>query len=240
MVGNLPYIEQNNLFANYKDFGWMGPPDTPEGRRYGHADNQPVTKKQVPTYTCPSDTVQATSSIYGGITFHNYVGNFGNTAKNRVATLGTNSSGGPNKFAGAAFIHLANKNAALQVMRLQDMMDGLSNTLLFSETVQGANGDLRGFAWWHGGAHFETYLAPNSSEPDMVEAAYACKPGVPNPPCATATSALPECIAARSRHPGGVQVALCDGSGRFVSESINIDVWRFSSTAYGKEPNKNF
>ena len=30
---------------------------------------------------------------------------------------------------------------------------------------------------------------------------------------------------ARSRHPGGVNVALCDGSVRLISETINAGIW---------------
>lgn len=45
----------------------------------------------------------------------------------------------------------------------------------------------------------------------------------------------PANIAARSRHPGGVNVALCDGSVRFVSDAIALDTWRALSTTYGKE-----
>ena len=42
--------------------------------------------------------------------------------------------------------------------------------------------------------------------------------------------------AARSRHTDGVNVVLGDGSVRFVSQSINIDVWRAMSTIAGGEP----
>ena len=31
--------------------------------------------------------------------------------------------------------------------------------------------------------------------------------------------------AARSRHPGGVNVGLGDGSGRFVSDDVDSDTW---------------
>ena len=41
--------------------------------------------------------------------------------------------------------------------------------------------------------------------------------------------------AARSRHPGGVQCALCDGSVRFVSDNIALDTWRALSTSQGGE-----
>ncbi|MFI4875411.1 MAG: H-X9-DG-CTERM domain-containing protein, partial [Blastopirellula sp. JB062] len=43
-------------------------------------------------------------------------------------------------------------------------------------------------------------------------------------------------IAPRSRHPGGVNVSLCDGSVRFIGETIDAIVWRALSTAQGQEP----
>jgi len=41
--------------------------------------------------------------------------------------------------------------------------------------------------------------------------------------------------ASRSRHPGGVQSALCDGSVRFMSDDVAIDIWRALSTSQGAE-----
>jgi hypothetical protein len=43
-------------------------------------------------------------------------------------------------------------------------------------------------------------------------------------------------FASRSRHPGGVQVTLCDASTRFISDSIDLNVWRALSTSEGGEP----
>ena len=42
-------------------------------------------------------------------------------------------------------------------------------------------------------------------------------------------------MAARSRHPGGGGAALCDGSVKFISDNINIDIWRAVSTTKGGE-----
>jgi len=36
--------------------------------------------------------------------------------------------------------------------------------------------------------------------------------------------------ALRSFHPGGLQVAMCDGSGRFVSNTVSVDAWRAAFT----------
>jgi prepilin-type processing-associated H-X9-DG protein len=38
-----------------------------------------------------------------------------------------------------------------------------------------------------------------------------------------------------SRHPGGVNMVLCDGSVRFVSQSINLATWRGIGSRAGGE-----
>jgi prepilin-type processing-associated H-X9-DG protein len=237
LVGVLPYIEQNTLYDKYApgSFGFVNN-FTPAPLRYGQGANLTVTRTQVATYTCPSDSTTASPGVYSGITFHNYVGNFGNTTEVRTSPFGTDSAGNPNRWGGAPFVWITSATSNPQVVQFQEVLDGLSNSLLFSETVQGRGGDLRGFAWWNGGCHFETFLAPNSAEPDRLESASYCKPADPsNPPCVGQSSAFPTSIAARSRHPGGVNTALCDGSVRFISSTINLDTWRWLGTIRGKE-----
>jgi prepilin-type N-terminal cleavage/methylation domain-containing protein/prepilin-type processing-associated H-X9-DG protein len=41
---------------------------------------------------------------------------------------------------------------------------------------------------------------------------------------------------ASSRHPGGVNVAMCDGNARFISDNINIHVWWALGSRDGGEP----
>lgn len=237
-VALLPYVEQKALFDQYKGYGQLnaGGEIDPTNLRYSSAVNVPVTSTVIKPYLCPSDFKVAPR---GTITFHNYVGNHGNTTLGRKTPFGVQTNGQPNKYGRAPFISVSNSNSVPQVMKLSDITDGLSSTMAFSETVKGQFGDLRGFGWWQGGSHFEAYLAPNSNQPDVTEQDQYCVNQRPNMPCAGPTTASPEGIGARSRHPGGVNVTMCDGAVKFITDNVNLDTWRFISTASGKEPANN-
>jgi prepilin-type processing-associated H-X9-DG protein len=120
--------------------------------------------------------------------------------------------------------------------------DGLSNTVMFSETVQVENdasvssvtSDNRGFTYRGGqGAFFSTYYEPNSRQPDNTGLGYGyCHQRPANGsyqgvkyPC-WIYAYYYTLQSARSNHPGGVNAALGDGSVRFVSETISRSVWR--------------
>jgi prepilin-type N-terminal cleavage/methylation domain-containing protein len=235
LLSLLPYIEQNSLYQNYVRPGAMeGYGIANMDIRYGSAQNLPVTRTQIAAYTCPSDMKSASASIISGVTFHNYVANHGNTSRGRHTYNNV-------LFGGAPFIVVINptKSPAVptdlkfpQVVKFADITDGLSNTLMFSETIQGKDGDLHGFAWWGGGSHFETYLTPNTSQPDVMENISYCKPNSRlNVPCIGQSDGTWETIAARSRHPAGVHVTMCDGATRFVSNNIDLATWRALGTA---------
>jgi prepilin-type N-terminal cleavage/methylation domain-containing protein len=242
LVALLPYIEQQPLYDQYKYFGSIQNATNDNfaqvdaNTRYGGAMNTPVTKTQIKAYLCPTDPKTNTTPLRGGITSHNYVANHGNTSLSRIATLGTTSTGQPNRFQGAPFIFVGSTSASPQVVRLAEVADGLSTTLAFSETVKGQSNDLRGFSWWNGGAHFSTHLTPNTNQPDVLEADIYCIPtNKLNPPCTAPTTANPSNIAARSRHPGGVMASMCDGTVKFISNNIYVDTWRGISTNNGGE-----
>jgi prepilin-type N-terminal cleavage/methylation domain-containing protein len=242
LVALLPYVEQQALFDQYKYFGSVQNAaannfaQVDANTRYGGAMNLAVTRTQIKAYTCPSDPKTLTVSLRNGVTLHNYVANHGNTTLARDAIMGITTTGQPNRFGGAPFILVGSTTAAIQSVRMAEVVDGLSNTLAFSETVKGQGNDLRGFGWWNGGAHFSTNLAPNSSQPDVLESDIYCFPNVRlNPPCVGPTTGNNSNIAARSRHPGGVQASLCDGAVKFISNNIHLDTWRGISTNNGGE-----
>ena len=136
-----------------------------------------------------------------------------------------------NTFAGAPFRYA-------KPQRFADISDGTSNTLMLAEVIQGQRQDLRGFTWWGDAAAFVTSLRPNDSNPDVVTHTY-CDGKPPNPPanCTGVTSGAwaIRAFAARSRHSGGVNVAFCDGSGRFIADTIDPITWQYLGTSQGGE-----
>jgi prepilin-type processing-associated H-X9-DG protein len=69
----------------------------------------------------------------------------------------------------------------------------------------------------------------------MEDQSYCVYPGFNNPPCVPAPDIPFKTNAARSRHPGGVDAAMCDGSVRFVKNTVNLSTWRALSTTRGAE-----
>jgi prepilin-type N-terminal cleavage/methylation domain-containing protein/prepilin-type processing-associated H-X9-DG protein len=226
-VSILPYIEQGNLFNLYFHDNKFGVPT--DIYRYSHAPNFPVTKANIKVLKCPSD-LSPPRFANSGITYHNYNVNFGNTIYDQSDFGGIIFAGAP--FGEVTQVTAPSKSGA----RFAEITDGLSNTLMLSEVIQGHAGDLRGFSWWRGGAAFQGYQGPNSAIPDCLFAGGQCDPNNRlNPPCVVATATSPTMIAARSRHGGGVQAVMCDGSTRFVSNNIAIGVWRAMCSSAGGE-----
>ncbi len=214
----LPFVEHEAVSRLYVGFGGSDAAGDP---RYSQGPNLVPTRYRFSVCTCPSDTPNAPIRSQ---TNHNYAVNFGNTGTEQQASVGGV------RFLGSPFPR--GKSG-----RIADITDGTSTTLLMAEVRQGQQQDLRGFTWWGPAAGFTTQMAPNSPEEDVL-AGGNCRPPpeYPNPPCTDQqTTARPNQMAARSRHVGGVNVAMCDGSGRFVTDSINLNTWRALSTTYGNE-----
>jgi prepilin-type N-terminal cleavage/methylation domain-containing protein/prepilin-type processing-associated H-X9-DG protein len=229
----LPYIEQQYYFELYLDY------NNANGTNINYYDpqNLPVTGHQFTVLTCTSDTPAPTGETWpgngNGCSYHNYGVNFGNTAVEELAAITPMPVYNGVTFQGAPFY-------GGKPQKLTTITDGTSNTLMLAEFIQGrrtgGSGDLRGLTWWGSGAGFMTYLRPNDTNPDIVWSdASWCNSSTPNPPCSFYVGAPVRTYAARSRHEGGVNVALCDGSIRFVNDSIVTAVWQALGTAQGSE-----
>ncbi len=237
IVFALPFLEGTNTFNS---FNFVEGPTPAFGKannifRYGGVGNRTVSANRIASYTCPSDTPDANMNVLS----YNYAVNFGTTANNQVDDLNGV------KFLGAPFSDMVkgtgsstgNKGGAYG---FRDFTDGSSNILMASEVVIGQDiggSDLRGYTHWGDASAFETYLAPNSTDFDRIYTASLCKyPAGNNPPCAQSINpTAPNMMAARSRHPGGLNAAMCDGSVRFFKNSIAINTWRAVSSTQGGE-----
>jgi prepilin-type processing-associated H-X9-DG protein len=93
--------------------------------------------------------------------------------------------------------------------------------------------DLRGFSWCGPPACFTALIGPNSTSPDVLWSGECQYPYAQNPPCTT--SATIWYFAARSRHSGGVNVCMADGSVKFMKNSISLRTWSAISTSQGNE-----
>jgi prepilin-type N-terminal cleavage/methylation domain-containing protein/prepilin-type processing-associated H-X9-DG protein len=221
-----PYVEQTALSSkvDYNNQQFYTPPTTIGGTMNG------LCGAKVAIYYCPSDSGSDLNSpgAYYQRTRGNYVVNWGNT---RYDT----APGGVT----APFYHANGNRSTPGKVTMNSISDGTSNTLMMSETLMAKSPDDND---WRGDIHnddgvfkFMTLTTPNSSSPDVVN--WAVGPADPLMPYSTAGS---QYSAARSRHSGGVNVALCDGSIRSISNSISLQTWQWMGTMNGGEVVSNF
>jgi prepilin-type N-terminal cleavage/methylation domain-containing protein/prepilin-type processing-associated H-X9-DG protein len=238
----LPQLEQQSLYdALNFELGAEGPlMPLP----LGIFANATVGSTKLGLFQCPSDyenQFQVPTSFLGGLlsgsilTKGNYAGSWGNTywgqdQPNPGLLLRDSLTGAPGRFLPSAFGH--------QSVNVPKVRDGLSNTVFVAEVTQGTLNDTRGLIWTvvMGGSCFSTRFTPNKfrdyfgleNDADRVRLAIFCdnQPGDGLPCVAAADSiGLRSFAGSKSRHPGGVNVLLGDGSARFVKDSISHPVW---------------
>ncbi len=218
-----PFIEEVGLnAANNTEQHFYLPPATISGTLNG------LTGQYVSLYYCPSDVgVDQTEGTYQRRR-GNYVVNWGNSNYGQATDpLGT-----------APFSHIGGNRAEPRETSFKKIVDGTSKTLMLSEVLK---------AWspedndWRGDIHnddgvfrFHTSLSPNSSAPDIIQNGWFQETGDSLMP-AVAGGRTSQKVAARSRHPGGVNAAYCDGSIRFVANDIAFNAWQAMGSMNGQE-----
>ena len=228
-----PFIEQDNvarMITNLPNQHFYLAPATVTGNMNG------ACGQRLKLYYCPSDGqgVDLTNHPQYQRTRGNYVVNWGNALYDdtRTNTLATAIGG---NF--GAFNHDGGARNRPGTVTISSISDGTSNTLLMSETLMAksaADNDWRGDIHNDDGIfRFHTVTTPNSTTPDLVRnTAFFQQNGDPLMPVALGN---PQRAAARSRHSGGVVASMCDGSVRFVRNSIPLASWMAMGSRAGGE-----
>ncbi len=197
--------------------------------------NQPATATSVAYLLCPSDGL-------GGLFMqaplivpdptqkwarNNYLGMFDG---NQVSDLYEPTAATKQNFFGGN-----------RYTRVRNIIDGTSHTLAIVEGLTGPDGDARGFAWSDQpcGACAHAGLGPNSTAPDLCYPAAGWCDGVPHTdpfrPWQWGGGGTTDTCAARSMHPGGVNVVMADGSVQFISDDIQLSTWQALASIAGGE-----
>ena len=256
----LPYLEQNAVYTGYATLNQTGYTTSypgPNGPIGNNATQRASRHATIPAFLCPSDggpyQNETSTNEYGFIrgNYRACTGSgdmYGNAAGAGSGPWGVGVFGvraGQSVDAGAG--------TKSQGSTITGITDGSSNTLLLSEginpTVSGWGGPIGSNLYGNmGGGLFSTSLTPNSSAAD--------RPVGPCPgdqgdgsykePCQSlggsswwTPSAAGAYVGARSRHTGGVNAAMADGSIRFFNNSTDQTAWRGMGTRAGGEVASN-
>ena len=210
------HMEQTAMNTQYnRTVGFWQSPNINTGNLTG------VCANRVSSYFCPSDRGPA---LWQGDVYWrsrgNYVVNWGpytrpwSSTPNSKAPFGWNNDNG----------------ATPQETKFTDITDGLSNTLMMAEILMSPSDsayDVRGDVL-NDDANFAAFQFMTINTPNS---------GVDVNVCVASTDPKLRCTGggnlhatARSRHTGGVNVGLCDGSIRFMKDGIVIQTWQALST----------
>jgi prepilin-type N-terminal cleavage/methylation domain-containing protein/prepilin-type processing-associated H-X9-DG protein len=217
------YIEQG-AFASQYDYsiGFFQPNNIVQNTFNGLLANK------IDLYYCPSDRPGA---MWQGDTYWrtrgNYMVNWGPITQPFTAPAPTASA--PFGYKDYSSIDKPRDT------RFANIKDGLSNTLLMAEgrvpaadNSQDWRGDINNN---EGNSRFMTINTPNKGTDNSGSSTWCVSQT--DMPCVGAS--VNQHFTARSRHLNGVNVALCDGSIRYVPNTISLATWQAVSTMDGNE-----
>jgi prepilin-type N-terminal cleavage/methylation domain-containing protein/prepilin-type processing-associated H-X9-DG protein len=223
----LPFYEQNTIF-NGTNFSVI----------ISSPANMTVRSLQVKTMDCPStglDTDEAGVACWSRVR-GNYAVNFGNSDFGQDSPYTDPLTGTTIAFGGAPF-------TLGQTFAIVDLTDGTSNTMMFGEVISptdspGWDGPIAETQIAIGGDTFEAIYPPNAKYPDLVvrqcpttnlNGIYGCTV------IGQAGAEKGQVFITKSKHPGGVNVGMCDGSVRFIKNTISVVTFRAIATSKGNE-----
>jgi prepilin-type N-terminal cleavage/methylation domain-containing protein/prepilin-type processing-associated H-X9-DG protein len=254
----LPYIEEGNIYKGYifiTEPAWQQVYPGSNGPIGNNAAQRTSRHAVISTFLCPSDGGPNTNEI--GTTDYGMVrGNYrACTGSGDMYGNATDATAGPWGVGVFGVVPFQTTDPAGRIfnttgpkttgVRLSAITDGASNTVLLAEalspeTSAGWGGPIGSILYGNmGGGLFTTTIVPNSTSPDRPIGPCPQNQGISSykAPCLSlggnawwTRSAVGAYVAARSKHTGGVNAALADGSVRFVTDSIDLATWRAMGT----------
>ena len=245
----LPYLEQDTAFVLFN----------PQQDANTYQPAYPARVQQVPVYLCPADASPATQTDINppaGVTAaadgrSNYFGNTG--------TNGWTSVNKPTLSAGIFAVKSQTQmvavtdgtsNTALfaEVKRWDGKLGGPLDVVVQGPAQWGSASAANGHDSAYpqalcnpaspppspGGYNRSTGLAYYANGPLSTMYTHTVPPNNPTRDCLAKTADQFH-LAARSYHPGGVNVAFADGGVRFVKDAIQFPVWQALGTRAGDE-----
>jgi len=213
MLAITPYIELTDVYSEVMtavNNNTIWPYDTSASRR------------KYPAFMCVSDPNAGKISMWTGSYSRGFCGNY--------LACASSSTFGPR----AGGTNLDGMVFALSKTKASDVTDGLSKTALLAECIvvpdPATSIDARGgyFNACYAETLFSTKNTPNTSVGDGSDFFTDWPPLAP-----TGSSAYVQYT--RSRHVGGVNMAMADAAVRFVTDSVDAAIWQAAGSRKGGE-----
>ncbi|QDV66605.1 Type II secretion system protein G precursor [Rosistilla carotiformis] len=204
-VSLMPYIEQQNLFDQFI-----------LNEAFSSTNNRPLTQTINAAFICPSATEKVADDTSADYTTH-YYGVLGPTGINPNSGTAykerTNGGHGGSSEQGLFFQR--------RYRAFSDILDGTSNTLAFGEiSWTDRNGlSTRYRAYTRGGT---------------IDSHWGSAKNVAHPINSDYTANFND-MSFGSNHPGGIQVGVCDGSVRFIGETVDFNTYLSVASMDGGE-----
>lgn len=218
LFGILPYVDQANLFMS-----------ADPKQVWSAAVNQPLTVQSMPLFLCPSDATNnggkltGMTNLNGGIAYG--VTGYKAIAGNNWAWGTFTHTHATGRFSGSAdglnfgngWMCRNDNGGGPWTTKMRDLTDGTSSTFMIGESLPGRCSHS---AWWWFNHSTATCSVPlNYYQKNQTVAA----------------TNWPDNYSFASQHVGGGHFVMGDGTVRFISENIDITVYRNLASISGAE-----